>query len=320
MDVYSAIFPVHIIFKVFGLAPININRGNKVIHCSKNLLIYNICLVLLFSSTFINIYDYLMTVTYYDETYITLLNDCVTLYVQAVGAVVCIVLPIIYRHKYTNIINDLHYTNVIMSNLSMRISYKNIYIYGTALTLLLLFVEIILTTTAYNVIYEKQNYYAILNYIYIFTFPSFTNAAMKSQFETLVIILSININCLNKYLEDLIVLSKFSACEGIILNKIQNSRNGRDLITTISKIYDTFVKNAQILNEIFSLQMLLFLVYDFVVILDNSYYFIYIQVTSHNEEGNKLLLSAIVICFIWDSTRLCITVFICTNFNHQVSH
>ena len=315
-DIYTAIYPVHLICTFFGHAPfkIEINYDSSYIRFPKIFTAYTFGCMILFSFIFIEIHNYLITIHYYAETTITLLNDSLSLYSIGFITLVATALSRTHRNAYTNIFNIIYNININMLKLNIPMSYRNAGLISTSLTLIHVFVDFIILCLSHIIFQNTQNYF---KYFYVLLLPRLAITTVECKFKLVVYILNSNLKVLNNYLEH------FSPAISNTNNALKNCnsifeksvRNG--VTKNLNEIYNMLLKNAEILNEMFSPIMLLFIVHYFSNLLNNIYYIIYIRFISPEDYFETLMYFS-AFWSIWDIQKVYIITLLCSNFTNQV--
>ena len=310
VDIYSALFPVHFVCKFLGLAPNRTKEnelGFKYFYSSDTDILYNVCIVFLTLSSTVCLHEYILSTL--PKTTIGLLNNLLCLYSLSAIALSSSTLPLIRRETYNCFLNDICYTNVLMSKSSIIVCYKNVYLYSILFIFQIIF-EFISMWSTYYFADEYPNCHA-LKYAHLFVVPDIIESAMLGMFQILVILLKINIESLNCYLENLMLNKRHDCSSRSECRKLQ------EIVRILSTVQCKLIENARTLNEIFSLQILFWILLYAASAISKFYYIVYACFISKDIEYN-LLWGFAIFCIFWDNMRIFTCVIVCRNFSTQV--
>ena len=312
LDVYSALFPVHFICKFLGLAPNRTNEnehGFKYFYSSGTDILYNCCIVFLTLTSTVSLHEYILSTLPYEKTTVSSINNVLCFYSLVAIALSSSTLSLIRREKYNAFLNDICYTNVLMSNLAIKFCYRNVYLYSIVLIFQLI-LEFICMWSIYFFTDGFRNCHA-LKYALLFVVPDIIASAMLGMFQVLVILLKANIESLNYYLESLMSDKKH------VCNSRTECRKWQATVGVFSTFQYKLMENARALNEMFSLQILFRILFYAASAITNFYCIVYTSFISKDIKFN-LLWGFAILWITWDNMKVFTCVMVCKNFSKQV--
>ncbi|KAJ9585399.1 hypothetical protein L9F63_002813, partial [Diploptera punctata] len=307
------------IYKILGVSPISIHeykRGFKHLHSSKFNFIYNISIIILSLSSFTILHDYFSYVNKYPGSTITTINFYVSIYILNMISITSAFLSLQRRHKYIQFLNKIFDVNVVMTQMHIKTSYKFLYLYSALIS----FLPVAFETFALCCVYYKLNkivHYNIIKFIFAQLLPNAVSCTVEAMFCSLVLFLNKNIEDLNKALQNI------ASDQTHLRNKTsckmpKKPKDIKNFIKSASDIHNKLIENAETLNELFSIQIVLIIINITSNIVSGLYYVMYVIAFVYNDSELNLPMYFGIFWSPWVMIKLINCVIISQNFEKQI--